>query len=245
MIILLVASPETKYHRSPIPVAVESATPVTELEAEKIAEPSARQHLESHQISNRDISVRSLICQGRPSKSQFNLIQRPDKHWKRFLVRDLVTPIHVFLFPIILWAGLNVAGPANVLLLWNLTESTVFSGPPYDFSPGSVGYTNFAFVVGGIIGVLTAGPISDWVATKLTIRNKGVREAEMRLPAMIPFCLLTLIGTIIGSIGYQRHWSWPIILVLGYGLTGLSVTTVPTIAIAYAVGDTFLVFLTC
>jgi hypothetical protein len=86
-----------------------------------------------------------------------------------------------------------------------------------------------------MVGVVTAGPFSDWVAQKLTIRNNGVREAEMRLPALIPYFFLITIGLIVGCIAYQRLWSWPIILIFGYRLTGLSVTTVPTIAIAYAI----------
>ena len=77
-----------------------------------------------------------------------------------------------------------VAGPANLLLFFNLTESAVLSLPPYNFNPSQVGYANFAFAVGGLIGLVTAGPFSDWVAKKMTMRNNGVREAEMRLLAI-------------------------------------------------------------
>jgi hypothetical protein len=63
----------------------------------------------------------------------------------------------------------------------------------------------------------------------------GIREAEMRLPALIPYVILTGISTIIRGIVYERFWDWEIICVIGYGLTGLSVTTIPTIAIAYAI----------
>lgn len=179
--------------------------------------------------------VSSKYGKGRPSKSQFTLFQKPDPRWKGFLVRDVLSPFRVFFYPIIFWAGLNVAGPANLLLFWNLTESAVLAAPPYNFSASAVGYSNFAFLVGGTIGLLTAGPFSDWVANRATRRNNGIREAEMRLPALIPFFVTTVIGIVVGGLGYQRQWSWPIILVFGYGLTGLSVTTIPTIAIAYAV----------
>lgn len=172
---------------------------------------------------------------GRPSKQQFMPFRKPHPQWKSFLIRDILSPFKVFFYPIIFWAGLNVAGPANLLLFWNLTESSILSAPPYHFSPAAVGYSNFAFFIGGTIGLLTAGPFSDWVANRATRRNNGVREAEMRLPALIPFFITTVVGTVVGAIAYQRQWSWPIILIFGYGLTGLSVTTVPTIAIAYAV----------
>lgn len=176
-----------------------------------------------------------MVYTGRPSKSQFKLWQAPETDWKVFLLRDVTSPFRLFLFPIILWAALNVAGPANLLLFWNLTESSILSAPPYNFSPSSVGYANFAFVVGGVIGLATGGPFSDWIAVRATERNNGIREAEMRLPALIPYFLLTIIGIVVGAVGFDRAWDWPVVLVIGYGFSGLCVTAVPTIAIAYAV----------
>jgi hypothetical protein len=114
-------------------------------------------------------------------------------------------------------------------------QSTVLGEHPYNFTPGQVGYSNFAFVVGAFMGVATAGPFSDWVAKKLTIRNGGIREAEMRLPALIPYFFLVAIGNVIGSLAYDRQWDRPYILVFGFGITGMSVATIPTIAISYAV----------
>lgn len=174
-------------------------------------------------------------AQGRPCRAQFKLWQMPEMDWKSLILRDLSTPFLLFPFPIVIWAALNVAGPANVLLYWNLTESTVLSAAPYGFSPSAVGYANFAFVIGGLIGLATAGPLSDFIVRKATRRNNGVFEAEMRLPALIPFFFTSLVGIIIGGFGYEKKWDWPYILVLGYGLSGLCVTSVPTIAVTYAV----------
>ncbi|ORY24554.1 major facilitator superfamily domain-containing protein [Naematelia encephala] len=177
----------------------------------------------------------AALGSGRPSRQQFQLWQSVDAGWKQTLVKDLVSPWAKFFNPIILWSALMVAGPANLLLLWNLTESNLLAAPPYSFSTGRVGYANFAFVVGGLVGLASAGPLSDYLADRATRKNNGVREAEFRLPALIPFCILTAIGIIVGGLGYDRLWSWPIILVIAYGFTGLCVTTVPTVAIAYAV----------
>ncbi|KNG88920.1 hypothetical protein ANOM_002592 [Aspergillus nomiae NRRL 13137] len=234
IITLALFFPETKYRRSAATFggkseAVDEPTPITNTEKHDAQE--SIQAPNDNEASN----TSSQYGKGRPSKKQFMLFQKPDSHWKGFLIRDIFSPIRAFFYPIIFWAGLNVAGPANLLLFFNLTESAILAAPPYNFSSGAVGYSNFAFFVGGTIGLLTAGPFSDWVADKATRRNRGVREAEMRLPALIPFFITTAIGNIIGGLGYQHQWSWPIILVFGYGLTGLSVTTVPTIAVAYAV----------
>jgi hypothetical protein len=172
---------------------------------------------------------------GRPSRSQFSPFQAPDPRWKAFIIRDTLTPIKCFFNPIIVWAGLMVAGPADLLLFFNLTESPVLAAPPYLFRPDQVGYTNFAFAVGALFGLATAGPFSDWVAARATRKNGGMREAEMRLPALLPYMVVTMLSAILGGLAYQRHWAWGHIVVWGYGLAGLSVTTVPTIAIAYAI----------
>lgn len=176
-----------------------------------------------------------IVGNGRPSKTQFKLWQTPDSSWKSFLFHDILAPVRLFLYPIIFWTGLNVAGPANLLLYWNLTESALLGSPPYNFSVSAVGYSNFAFVVGGVLGLATAGPLSDWIAAKSTARNNGIREAEMRLPALLPYLATSVVGILIGGIGFDRLWDWPVVLVVGYGFSGLCVTAVPTIAVAYAV----------
>ena len=56
----------------------------------------------------------------------------------------------------------------------------------------------------------------------------------MRVPAILPYGILTAIGPNVGGLGYQHLWPWKAILLVGYGLTGLAVTTIPTIAVAYA-----------
>jgi hypothetical protein len=223
LVTLILFFPETKFHRQ------ESTPPSLEVVAEDKG--STTSHTENP--IPQQISI--PIGQGRPSKGQFSLVCKPDPRWKSFIVEDVVSPLQVFLFPIIFWAGLSVAGPANLLLLWNLTESSVLGAPPYNFSVSAVGFANFAFVVGGIFGFLTAGPLSDWFARWSTNRNGGIREAEMRLPVLLPYFVLTVVGVVVGGCSEKYLWPWPVLLVVGYGLTGVCVTSVPTIAIAYAV----------
>ncbi|GFF44964.1 uncharacterized MFS-type transporter C1271.10c [Aspergillus udagawae] len=218
LIMLTVFVPETKYSRSSPPQVSSSNDPKSES--------IQLEHIDPDPV---------MVGRGRPSKAKFKLWQSPDPNWKQFLVRDTFSCITLFFFPIILWAGLNVAGPANVLLYWNLTESAILRAPPNNFSPSAVGYSNFAFVVGGSLGLLTAGPFSDWMAMRATTANNGIREAEMRLPALIPYFVTSVIGIVVGGVGYAREWDWPVLIVVGYGFTGLCVTAVPTIAVAYAV----------
>ena len=66
--------------------------------------------------------------------------------------------------------------------------------------------------------------LSDWWARRATIKNNGIREAEMRLPALIPFVCFFIISHVVGAVGYQRLWPWQAILVCGFGFSGLAVT---------------------
>jgi len=225
-ILLIFTFPETKYKRG-------TATPA-HANDDKIQSKIQEQPVDSEANSD-SASLGNLVGRGKPSKKQFLPFQKMEHNWMSFIVRDITTPILVFFNPIVFWAALMLAGPADLLLIFNLTESGLFGSPAYGWSPGTVGYSNFAFFVGGIFGILTAGPLSDWVARRSTIRNNGIREAEMRLPALIPYACFFVISHVVGAVGYQKIWPWQAILVCGFGFSGLAVTSIPTIAIAYAV----------
>ncbi|SMQ48242.1 unnamed protein product [Zymoseptoria tritici ST99CH_3D7] len=103
------------------------------------------------------------------------------------------------------------------------------------WSPETVGFSNFAIFTGALVGFLTAGPLSDRWAQRMTVRNGGVREAEIRLPALIPYCAFFIVAHIVGAVGYARLWPWQAIVVCGFGFSGLAITSIPSIAIAYAI----------
>ncbi|CAO2648198.1 Nn.00g074650.m01.CDS01 [Neocucurbitaria sp. VM-36] len=233
IILVAVAFPETKYHRNHAARKTSAPSEVTSSDDETNLEKQAT-HTTTHDDENSSLEA-SPLRKGRPSRTQYMPFQKPDPRWKMFVVRDTWTPIKVFFNPIILWAGLMLAGPADLVLFFNITESPILAAPPYLFKPDQVGYTNFAFVVGALIGLATAGPYSDWVAARATRKNGGVREAEMRLPALWVYMVITMLSLILGGVAYQHQWAWGHIVVWGYGLAGLSVTTVPTICIAYAI----------
>ena len=73
-----------------------------------------------------------------------------------------------------------------------------------------IGYFNFALLVGTFIGLLTAGPLSDWISMRLTRRNNGIREPEMRLLTMVPYVLIMVLGNVITAVGYENSWSWKV-----------------------------------
>jgi len=228
-VLLIFCYPETKFRRQQDVNEIHIEVPNKETENGNIHEKGLTSQRDSGVIDG------LYLRKGRPSKAQFAPVTKPEKRWMSFVVRDLTTPILAFFNPIVFWSAAMLAGPADLLLLFNLTQSGLFSSPAYGFSPEIVGYTNFAFFTGGLFGVITAGPLSDWWAARMTSRNNGVREPEFRLPALLPYCCFFVISHVVGAVGYERLWPWQAIVICGFGFSGLAVTSIPSIAIAYAI----------
>jgi len=168
---------------------------------------------------------------GRPSKQQWRLFQP----YQGGLIREFLLPWYLCLFPIVEFAAFNVSWTASSFLTLNLTQTQAFASPPYNLSNQTIGFFNFAILIGAAIGLLTAGPLSDYVAAKLTERNRGIREPEMRLLAAVPYVIIMVIGNVIVAVGYQYAWSWKVIVIIGYTATGIQVAALPSIFSTYAV----------
>ncbi|KAK4082430.1 uncharacterized protein Triagg1_2242 [Trichoderma aggressivum f. europaeum] len=171
------------------------------------------------------------LSRGHPSLKQFNLLGP----YQGNIWQELWLPWYLHAFPIVEFAAFAVSFSASGFLVANLTQQQFFGAPPYNFSAQAVGFTNFAIFTGSMIGLLTSGPLSDWVANFFTKRNRGIREPEMRLIAMLPYTLIMMIGLIVVGVGYSRLWSWKVIVIIGYTLLGMQVTSLPSIASTYAI----------
>ena len=219
LVTLFFGFPETKFHRAhPGEVSKEAAVAnpsdaekveVTTKEGENgIMEARTDEKLQDFSPSATG-EMDPYLGKGYPSKAQFGFYT-PNANPLQSIVLDIWIPWKLFAFPIIEFAAFVVSWSASSFLTLNLTQSEVFAAPPYHFSPVAVGFTNFAVLVGGLIGLVTAGPLSDWISMALTRRNKGVREPEMRLPTMIPYVLIMILGNFIVAFGYQQQWSWKV-----------------------------------
>lgn len=210
LIALILFFPETKYRReNSVPKMPHATAPSNTQEqgshshaGEKEAQADTNQN---SSFTRDDIPIdesgRSVFLgKGFPSHNQrWNLWFQIDRIGLKLLPRDILTPFYISILPIVVFASCCLAFPACALLVLNLLESPAFSAAPFYFSPASVGYTNFALMGGGIFGLLTAGPFSDWSSMVLTRRNKGIREPEMRLFSLIPFIIIGLIGMTVSN----------------------------------------------
>lgn len=198
---MFLALPETKYSNvSSLPAdtghetSTEGVTPTSTIKEKTSSEPKQESEIYmERQLNTEDLNP--LLGRGYPSSRQrWQLWSKPDTMTFKQLCRYVVTPLHLALFPITLFASLGVMSGSACLLVLNLTESEGFSRAPYNFSTASVGFTNFALMGGGVVGLAAAGPLSDWVSMILTKRNNGIREPEMRLLTFIPFVAIAVVG---------------------------------------------------
>ena len=147
------------------------------------------------------------LGKGGPNRQQWRLFQ-PAKHPLKSLAYSFYLPLKISLFPIVQFASFVTSFSCACYLLINLTQSQALAVKPYGFSSQAIGFTNFASLVGGFIGLFTAGPSSDWVSARFTRKNNGVREPEMRLLTMVPYVLIMVLGNFIVAFGFQNHWDW-------------------------------------
>lgn len=90
----------------------------------------------------------------------------------------------------------------------------------YGFETYQTGLCFLAAMAGSFCGVYLGGDLSDKVADFFTKRNGGIREPEMRLPAVAISCITTPLALILYGVGihHQLHWICPTI---GLGLCEL------------------------
>jgi hypothetical protein len=92
-------------------------------------------------------------------------------------------------------------------LTFNYTFPLKITAPPYNWSETSSGL----IAVASFLGYLLAIPFttsSDRLAARLTRKNNGIREAEMRLGVMLPVMFLAPAGLIVYGLAAERNLHW-------------------------------------
>ena len=176
-------------------------SPTKDMTGEKRDDPSGSGSGNVNTIAEADLG------KSKPAKWQWKLLQPAENPFKSLLVEFLV-PWKLLLYPIVIFASLIVAFSSTCYLMVNYVQSEGLAAPPYLFSTQAVGFTNFASLVGALLGLFTAGPASDYVSAALTKRNKGIREPEMRLITMIPYVLIMILGNFMVGYGFKNSWNW-------------------------------------
>lgn len=159
------------------------------------------------------VPVQDLVLgKGRPSRSQLMPWSISEDPVKTTLI-ELWLPWKMAVFPIVELAAFIIGWSSSSYLTTNLTQSEVFAAPPYGFSSQKIGLFNLAPMIGALIGLATNGYYSDWLSMRATVKNRYIREPEMRLPAMLPYAVIAIISNFVIAFGYQYKWDWKVSLI--------------------------------
>jgi len=118
-------------------------------------------------------------------------------------------------------------------LTFNFIFPLKIVAPPYNWSETSSGL----IAIGTILGYLLALPFlpaSDKLAARLTKRNNGIREAEMRLGVLFPALIIAPTGLILFGMTAEKDLHW-IGYFFGVGMVQWAAYFYFTVSLAYAV----------
>ncbi|KPM42917.1 hypothetical protein AK830_g3653 [Neonectria ditissima] len=171
----------------------------------------------------------------RPKKHTF--VQRlrifSGSYTNESILKLLIRPVILLALPPVLWATLVMSVTIGFLVAITSNFSSAFQ-TVYGFKAYQAGLCFTASLISSLIGVFFGGHLSDMVADYFTKRNGGIREPEMRLPAMIVSMVtgplaLVLYGV---GIGKELHWMVPTI---GLGLLNFSIVQATNISLVYTI----------
>ncbi|KAK5312309.1 hypothetical protein LTR93_011373 [Exophiala xenobiotica] len=165
LVLLIFVFPETRWHRIH-PKEVPAAPTTTSIPTEK----GDNQVLEDREQTNHQpLAVAATqdigfdldhiapaeqdpdLRRGYSSKQQFEFWQN-NSNAPKALFQEFYIPRKLFTFPIVDFAAFVVSWSASSFLTLNLTQSQNFAATPYDFRAQSIGFMNFAILIGVMLG---------------------------------------------------------------------------------------------
>ena len=152
-------------------------------------------------------------------------------NWFRVAAR----PFILFAYPSILWSTLIYSLSIGWLIVLSESVATIYENKEtYNFDSLQTGLVYVSPFVGGILGTVVAGKVSDQVVRYLAKKNGGIYEPEFRLVMAIPIA----VSTVIGLMGYgwsaQERDLW-IVPTVFFGIISFGCSLGSTTAITFAV----------
>lgn len=126
-------------------------------------------------------------------------------------------PVMLLTLPPVLWATLVMSVTIGFIVAITSNVSPAFSAA-YGFEAWQCGLCFFAAIIGALAGIVMGGHLSDWVADYFTQRNGGIREPEMRLPAIMISVITGPLALVLYGVGINNKLHW-IVPTLGIGFS--------------------------
>lgn len=121
-----------------------------------------------------------------------------------------IRPVVLLALPPVLWATLVMSGTIGFLVAISSNVAPAYT-EAYGFEPWQTGLCFFAALIGSFIAIFCGGNLSDWIADVQTRRNDGIREPEMRLPAIGISVITAPLALVLYGVGINNklHWMCP------------------------------------
>ncbi|KAM0202711.1 hypothetical protein ACHAPA_010853 [Fusarium lateritium] len=162
-----------------------------------------------------------------------SLLMYSGVHTKESFFKLFIRPVVLLALPPVLWATLVMSATIGFLVAISSNFAIAF-GTTYGFKPYQAGLCFIASPVGAGIGAFFGGRLSDVVADRLTRRNNGIRQPEMRLPTMIISVVTTPLALVLYGVGIDRAWPW-VVPTIGLGLLNFSIVQATNISLVYTI----------
>lgn len=197
--------PETSFNRSPVtaPTDLNSTSRLyTETDRTETDRTEKRDHITHVEAGSPSIPAKHSYVR---SLRLNNGVLTKESLFKIFL-----RPIALLILPPVLWATLVMSVTIGFLVAISSNFASAFA-ETYNFAAWQSGLCFISGLVGSLLGIGGGGYISDLVANYLTTRNGGIREPEMRLPAITLGLIASPLGLLLYGVGIANklHWICP------------------------------------
>jgi hypothetical protein len=152
-------------------------------------------------------------------------------NWFRVAIR----PFILFSYPAVLWSSVVYACSVGWLIVLSESVTVIYrTRDTYNFSALSAGLVYLSPFIGGVLGTVVAGKVSDILVRAMSRRNGGLYEPEFRLVMAIPITITTVIGLMGFGWSAQIRDSW-IVPTIFFGIIAFGCTLGSTTAITFCI----------
>lgn len=142
-------------------------------------------------------------------------------------------PVILLTLPPVFWATLVMAGTIGFLVAITSNFAPAFENA-YNFKPWQAGLCFIGSLIGSFAGIAMGGHLSDWIADVLTRKNNGIREPEMRLPAIAISVITAPLALVLYGVGINNHLHW-ICPTFGLLFVNFSIVQATNVSLVYTI----------
>jgi MFS family permease len=144
-------------------------------------------------------------------------------------------PFVLYTYPSVLWSALVYSLSVGWLIVLSESVASIYRNrASYNFSALGAGLVYLSPFIGGILGTVVAGKVSDITVRFMARKNGGVYEPEFRLVMAIPIAISTGIGLIGFGWSAQERDAW-IVPTVFFGVISFGCSLGSTTAITFCV----------